>query len=465
MASFLSKLSLKRVPKKVATDAIPFQSGIGSVTSIDPPIIMMGTYYLIMLLLISAIIIAALADTDIVVVGTGQLTTDAPPIQLQPVDRAIIRQMKVRAGDLVKKGQVLATFDPTFARADLASLRVQQQALLAQIHRLESEAYKTEFVIDDKANDDEKLQFALLRQRSSQYTSRVQVYNEEIKGLQASIRTTEDNRVLQEKLMKITRNVESKRRVLAKSGAGTNLQYQDSRSNSIRAEQEFRASVNRLAELQHALQSKTAERQNYIDDWMRQVLDNLVTVRTELARVDEAVTKAKWVADFEVLTAPTDGTVLGVAKRTAGAVLQGAELLITIVPSDASFIAEIMLPSRDIGFIKVGDRVVIKVDAFPSRRHGSLEGVLRFISQESFNSGETANSKEDNPLIPKDKPASAMHTARVELLSTKLYNLPEGVHLVRGMTLNAEVKIGSRSIASYVLNPITRSFTESLREP
>ncbi|MEO5339090.1 MAG: HlyD family type I secretion periplasmic adaptor subunit [Magnetococcus sp. MYC-9] len=471
MASFITKLPLRRLAKKVAAEAIPFQSGIGPVTEVEPTSVMMGTYYLIMLMFVAGIIIASVANTDIVVVGTGQLTTDTPPIQLQPVDRAIIREMKVKAGDLVTQSQVLATFDPTFARADLAALRVQQQALMAQIRRLESEANSTEFLLGADANDDERLQDTLLRQRRSQYKSRVQQFDEEIQALQASIRTTEDNRAHQAKLMQITRDVEGKRRDLAKSGTGTNLQYQDSQTSSIRAEQEFRASVNRLAELQHNLQSKKAERQTYVDDWMRQVLDNLVATRTELAKVDESVTKAKRITDFEALTSPVDGVVLDVAKRSAGSVLQGAELLITIVPSDAIFIAEIQIPSKDIGHVKIGDRVVVKIDAFPYQRHGSLEGKLRFISQESFNSNETVSSKEAAASLmggggkEKSLGAGAVHTGRVELLSTKLYNLPEGIRLIRGMTLNAEIKVGSRTIASYILNPITRSFSESLREP
>ncbi len=470
MASFITKIPLKRVQKKVTADAIPFQAGIGIVTEIDPPVIMMGTYYLILAMFVVAIVIASVANTDIVVVGTGQLTTDTPPIQLQPVDRSIIREMKVRAGDVVTKGQVLATFDPTFARADLAALLVQQQSLLAQIHRLESEMNNTEFVADANSNTDERLQATLLHQRRSQYQSRVRMFDEEIQGLQASTRTTEDNRIHQEKLVDILKDVEGKRRNLAQSGTGTNLQYQDSQSSSIRAEQDWQTSVNRLAELQHSLLSKRAERQTFMDDWMRQVLDSLVATRTELAKVNESVTKAKRITDFEVLTAPVNGVVLDVAKRSAGAVLPGAELLITIVPSDAVFIAEIMIPSRDIGYVKVGDKVIIKVDAFPYQRHGSLEGRLRFISQESFGGGgETANSKEQGSSgsSSKDKGATtgAVHTGRVELLSTKLYNLPEGIRLVRGMTLNAEIKVGSRSIAAYILNPITRSFSESLREP
>ncbi|MBF0401482.1 MAG: HlyD family type I secretion periplasmic adaptor subunit [Magnetococcales bacterium] len=466
MAFSIIKLPLKRLAKKkVTADAIPFQAGIGVVTEVEPPAIMMGTYYLILAMFVAMVVIAAVADTDIVVTGSGQLTTDATPIQLQAVDRSIIREMKVKAGDLVQKGQVLATFDPTFARADLAALLVQQQALLAQIRRLESEANDTEFVADAQANADERLQAALLHQRRSQYQSRLRMFDEEIQGFQANIRTTEENRTHLAKLMEINRDVEGKRRDLAKSGTGTNLQYQDSQSSRIRAEQDYRLAVNHLVELQHNLLSKKAERQTFIDDWARQVLDNLVVARTELAKVDESVTKAKRITDFEALTAPVDGVVLSVAKRSAGAVLQGAELLITIVPSDAVFVAEVMIPSRDIGYIKVGDKVVIKIDAFPYQRHGSLEGRLRYVSQESFGGGESPNSKEEGGGGGKEKGVGAVHTGRIELLSTKLYNLPEGIRLIRGMTLNAEIKVGSRSIASYILNPITRSFSESLREP
>ncbi|MBF0584354.1 MAG: HlyD family type I secretion periplasmic adaptor subunit [Magnetococcales bacterium] len=466
MAFSIIKLPLKRLAKKkVTNDAIPFQAGIGVVTEVEPPAIMMGTYYLILAMFVAMVVIASVADTDIVVTGSGQLTTDATPIQLQAVDRSIIREMKVKAGDLVQKGQVLATFDPTFARADLAALLVQQQALLAQIRRLESEANDTEFVADAQANADERLQAALLHQRRSQYQSRLRMFDEEIQGFQANIRTTEENRTHLAKLMEINRDVEGKRRDLAKSGTGTNLQYQDSQSSRIRAEQDYRLAVNHLVELQHNLLSKKAERQTFIDDWARQVLDNLVVARTELAKVDESVTKAKRITDFEALTAPVDGVVLSVAKRSAGAVLQGAELLITIVPSDAVFVAEVMIPSRDIGYIKVGDKVVIKIDAFPYQRHGSLEGRLRYVSQESFGGGESPNSKEEGGGSGKEKGVGAVHTGRIELLSTKLYNLPEGIRLIRGMTLNAEIKVGSRSIASYILNPITRSFSESLREP
>lgn len=461
-----SAFKQKPVSTEVVKEAIPFQDGIGSVLEDRPARFMMATYYLIMALFVVLVIISFVAETDSVVVGAGRLATVTPPIQLQPVDRAIIRELKVMAGDTVEKGQILATFDPTFARSDLEALLAQQQSLEAHVKRLESEWNGTPFTVTDASNPDEKLQHALLLQRRASYQSRLLAFDESIQGLEASIQTIDDNRAPLKALLKISRDVESKRRRLADSGSGTTLEYQESQVTSIRTERELQEANNRLIELQHTLLSKRADRQGFIDDWLREVMDQLVVVRTELAKVNESVVKAKRINDFEALTAPSDGVVLSVADRTSGAVLPGAEVLITILPFDATLVAEVMIPSSDIGFIQPGDEVVIKIDAFPYRTHGMLQGHLAFVSQESYQSSGGANGAGGGDASGgKGQSAGAFHVGRVELLDIKLKNLPEGSHLIRGMTLSAEIKVGVRTIASYILFPITRSFTESMREP
>lgn len=463
MALLKIKLPFKRADTKVVLDAIPFQDGIGTVTEDGPTGFMMATYYIIMIMFFVFVAVAFIADTDSVVVGAGHLTTDTPPIQLQPVDRAIIRELLVKAGDEVTKGQVLVTFDPTFARADLISLLAQQQSLAAQVRRLEHEWKHTPFELGEHPNRDEQLQAALLLQRQTQYTSRLRIYDEQIQGIQANSHTTRENLEPLTRLLTISRDIEAKRRLLANSGTGTHLQYQDAQVTSIRTERELKEANNRLLELHHNFLSRQAERQNFIDDWLRQVMDRLVATRDELAKVDELVIKAQRINDFEALVAPTDGIVLEVGKRTSGAILPGAEVLITLVPADAILTAEIRIPSSDIGHIQVDDEVVVKIDAFPYRTHGMLEGHLRYISHESYQSGGAASS--DAGGGGGQEASGAVHNGRVELVDTKLYNLPEGAKLIRGMTLSAEIKVGSRSIASYILFPIMRSFSESMREP
>ena len=90
-------------------------------------------------LLATLVLAASLLRVDTVVEATGRLAADRPAIVLQPMERAIVRDLKVKAGDVVRKGQVLATFDPTFSQADLEALTARSRLLSATVRRLEAE--------------------------------------------------------------------------------------------------------------------------------------------------------------------------------------------------------------------------------------------------------------------------------------------------------------------------------------
>ncbi len=112
-------------------------------------------------------------------------------------------------------------------------------------------------------------------------------------------------------------------------------------------------------------------------------------------------------------------------------------------------IAEIGIRSSEVGSIAAGDPVTIKVDAFPWRRHGALQGQLQDISHGSF--------------TPEGS-STTLHSGRVTLLGA-LADLPPGADLLPGMTLTAEIKTGTRTILDYFLDPMMRGLNESLREP
>lgn len=448
----------------VLPDAIPFQDPIDEIVEERPPRYMRSTYYIGVIMFITSLLVAAVVKVDIVIVGTGRLMTDTPPIMLQPIDRAIIREMNVKTGDNVTKGQVLATLDPTFAQADLATLSSQQSSLLAQMRRLESEMNGKPYEPPATASADDVLQANLYRQRQAQYASQLRVFDEEIQRRHANIRTTEDERAANDRQLKIAKDVEAMRATMAEKQIGSRLNYLEAQSARMRIEQQYQEAENRLTELQHDLQSKQAERQSFVDRWRQDILDALISARNEANRIGESMNKASLLNDLVVVTAPEDGVVLDVAKRSVGSILREAEPLITIVKANADLVAEIMINSADVGYAKAGDDVVIKVDSFPYQRHGMMKGKLVTISEESFAAG---GSDPTTSVLPNsDRGGSgAYHRALVKLTDTRLDSLPEGARLIPGMTLRGEVKVGSRSVLSYFLNPITRGLSESIREP
>lgn len=449
----------------VIDDAVPFQDPIDEITEEPAPRFLRNLHYVIVGMFLLVMLVASLVQVEIVVVGSGRVTTQTPPILLQPLDRGIIKELLVREGDAVKKGQVLATLDPTFAQADLTTLTIQEKSLVAQIRRLEAERDGRPFEAGPDANADDLLQVNLYKGRQAQYESQLRVFEEEIQRRKANIRTTEDERTSQAQQLVIAKDIEGMRSQMLQKQVGSRLNFLDAQSNRMRIEQSLQSAANRLNEQRHDLQSKEAERQAFIDQWRHQVLDNLVTVRNEAGKVSEGVSKASLVNDLVVVTAPEDGVVLNVAKRSVGSVVGSGEALITIIKSDAPLIAEVMINSGDIGYLRPHDPAIIKVDAFPYQRHGMMKGRLLTVSEESFASG--APPARDNGLTAPSAGGvgGAYHRGLVELTDMTLENMPAGARLIPGMTMSAEIKVGSRSVMSYFLNPITRGLGESIREP
>ena len=244
------------------------------------------------LLFVLLMLLAAVAEVDVVVTASGRIAPDAPPIMLQPMERAIIRELRVRAGDLVVRGQVLAVLDATFAEADVASLTTQQRALAAQLRRLGSEMANEPVPMLGAADPDALLQTVLQAQRQAVHTARRRAFDEETRGLAAGIRTLEASGLLLAEQVGIARDVETLRARLLEGQIGSRLSLLGARAQRLQAEQELHQTRNRIEELRHALQSKQAERQAFLDDWRRQLLEETVRVRGELVRVEESLAKA-----------------------------------------------------------------------------------------------------------------------------------------------------------------------------
>lgn len=442
--------------------AVPFQPDIDEIIEEPAPHAMRSLHYFIVAMFVLLVVIASLVKVEIIVQGSGQLATETSPIVLQPMERGIIREIKVKVGDVVTKGQVLASLDATFADADVGSLKTQHHALDVALRRIEAEMTSKEFVINEVGDPHEDLQAALFLQRQSQYNARLRAFDEEINRWEANIKATTEDRNFLAQQLQIANDVEAVRTKLWQGKLTSKLQYLDSQNNRLRYQRDYQAAVEKLVELQHNLDGKRAERQAFVDDWRRQLLEDMLNKRTELTKINEQLSKAARLHDMVLLTAPEDGVVLDVVRRSVGSVLREAEPFITMVPSNATLIAEIMVASGDVGYAVPGDRVVVKVDAFPYQRHGMVEGRLISISEESFNPGSRGPNGESSQM---PSVSGAQHRARIALTNTKLEKMPETARLIPGMTLSAEIMVGRRSVISYFLYPITRALHESIREP
>jgi HlyD family secretion protein len=419
-----------------------------------------GPHYIVAALLMTLILAASVLRVDRVVAASGRLVPDGPPIVLQPLDRSVIHEIRVKIGDVVHKGDVVATLDATFTQADRASLTQQQAILQVLVRRLEAELAGTKFPVGD-GTAEELLQYSLWQQRQQQYASKLDGFDAEIARNQNALRAGEESRALLTRELAIAREIEQMRADLFQRETGSRLNYLEAQATRMRAEHDTQDLVSHQADLQQTLRAAQAARAEFVESWRRDLLEDLGKARADLARLTENLAKAVRLNDLVVLTAPEDGIVLDVAKRSVGSVLHEAEPLVTLIPSGTPLIAEVMIESGDVGYTKAGDEAVIKVEAFPYQRHGLLHGRLRAIGEDSFSSAAVPGAS--NPSAPTT--AGVYHRSQITFDPTELHDMPEGARLIPGMTCTAEIKVGTRTVLSYIIYPLSRGLRESIREP
>lgn len=450
--------TISNVPRARSVDYLG-EIYLEDILTAQPSRLLAGGHYLIVAMFLSLVLVASLAKVDIIIMAPGRLMADTPPVVVQPVALSVIREIRVKAGDIVHKGDVLATLDPTFTQSDSGTLTTQSDALQAEIRRLDAELSNTPYLVTDNTPE-EVLQYNLYQQRQSQYTARLRVFDEDLQRYQGDIKAAEQDRLSLQNQLEVAKVVEAMRSSLYQKEVGSKLNYLDAQAGRMHAERESADMVAHLNELKHYLKSSEASRQVFNDEWHRQQLEDLSKARDEFSKISANLAKARRLSDLVVLTAPSNGIVLEIARRSVGSVLNAAEALVTIIPTDAPLIADVMISSGDVGYAKPGDEVMIKVDAFPYIKHGMLKGRLRSIGEDLSLLSEAGASATSSGQL-----TGVFHRSQVELINSTLTGLSPSAHLFPGMSLMAEIKVGSRSVISYFLNPILRGFREAIREP
>lgn len=423
-----------------------------------------STLYVLAGLLVALVLWAGFAQVDRIVTAGGRLVTTAPLVVAQPLETAVVRGVDVQVGDFVRAGDRLATLDPTFAAADLADLTAKLASVEAQIGRLRAELDGGDFIPAN--NPDAAVQAAILERRRAEYRSRLASLDEKAGQLDSAIAAGRRAQAGLAERLAVVGEVEDIRRQLQERQTGSRLTWLEARVERLRMRDELTALQDREQASAHELRGVQADRAAFIDEWRRKTAEELVEQTRQRATLVEQIAKAERRRSLVTLTAPVDAVVLEVAKRSVGSVIREAEPLVTLVPADVPLEVEAEIPSRDIGLVRVGDFVRVKLDAFPFQRHGTLPGEIRTISADAFThdpSGAQAAAA-INPDGPRPA-AGAVFRTRIRLTDTRLEGVPAGTLLSPGMVASAEIRVGTRSVLSYFLYPVIRALDESIREP
>jgi HlyD family secretion protein len=462
-----SHLKPKGAQSKAVT-AIDFLPDADAIERTPLPWILRTTTHVLALALVSFIVWASFSEVERIVVAQGRLVNPLPNIVVQPLETSIIQKIHVRAGQIVKKGEVLATLDPTFAQADEAQLRTRLQSLDTQTRGLNAELLGRSPPVKDRSKAASKgaakpkskdadtiLQAQLSSERQANYTAQLYKLEQNIARVKATMDTNRRDQQVMSQRMKSLIELEAMQETLMAQNFGARMQLLEARDRRLASEREMELSRNKELELRSELSTLEAEKMAFIRSWRQKTMEELLNTARDRDGINEQLQKADKRKQMVSLVSPVDAVVLDMAKLSEGSVVQGAEQMFTLVPLGTELEAEVRIDSLDIGSIKTGDQAHLKLDAFPFQKHGALEAHIRTISEDAFRRDAAGASGG----------LDAYYLSRISFTGSTLRNMNEKIRLLPGMTLSAEIVVGKRTVMSYLLWPLTKAMKESIREP
>lgn len=409
----------------------------------------------IMALFVVALLWAIFGKVDIVAVAPGKTVAGGRTKVIQPMETATVRAIHVQDGQVVKAGQILIELDATGSHADamqasesLRGARLAEARWNALAQSLGSQKFPVLPTLDGIENSRLTAEQNLATSQYLTFQAKRQNLDAVVAQRQAELATTQS---LIEPLTE-SAEIANKRAkdfaLLLEKKYVARHEYLAREQERISAQRDLATQRSRLSELQSAIYGAQEERTAAMADFRQQTLDGLRQAREQIQQAGPQVSKTQQREQLMQLRAPVDGTVQQLVIHTVGGVVTPAQPLMAVVPSGEVLEVEATVLNKDIGFIKAGQVVTVKVESFPYTRYGYLTGTVMSVSHDAA----------------QDEKMGLVFPARVRLDRATLMIDGVKVNLTPGMALSVEIKTGKRRVIDYLLSPLQQHTTEALRE-
>ena len=255
------------------------------------------------------------------------------------------------------------------------------------------------------------------------------------------------------------------RRDLERLQVGSKLNTLAAMDNRAEMERNLRSAEETAPSGQRDLAAMVAERDGYVQSWHADVSEKLSEATGKLSDARESLNKAQLHRQLVELRADRDATVLTVAKVSVGSVLQPGQQFITLVPADAPLEIEANIAGRDDGFVHVGDPVAIKFDTFPFHQYGLAYGTVRTISADSFTSQDEQRNPTGAVPLPSQQQRTLLPLANCDRPRCAARHAARASASCPACRSTADIKVGKRTVLSYLLGRVLPVASEGMREP
>ena len=392
------------------------------------------------------------AQIDIVVSAQGRVIPSGKSKVVQPLETGVLRAIAVRDGQSVKAGDVLVELDATNSGADRDRARRELWESEADVLRANAQlAGRSAFSAPpDMPKEIAFNQAAVLQSRLTEQEAKLAALDADIAKRHADVDAIGSNIAQLKNSLPLIRQKHQMREELGRTGHIAQTGVIESHLELINAEKELSVQGNRLQESQASYRAALQQRTQAVAEFRARTSTELVEAIKKRDAARQELLKATQRRELQTLRAPMDGVVQQLAVTTVGGVVTVAQPLLTIVPENTPLEVEAQVLNRDIGHVKLGQRVINKVETYDFTRFGYIEGEVLWVGNDAM----------------QDQRLGLVYPVRIKLASMQTPNIVNGRmgRVSAGMNITADIRTDSRRMIEYFMSPMLRYKEESLRE-
>ena len=393
---------------------------------------------------------AAITPIDEITDAPGQVIPTGFIKSVQHLEGGIISEIKVHEGDTVKEGQLLLVLDGKGSQSELeqalakeASLKIRAERLRAfglgqkpnfsgfvATHKNLVDDQQAIYDMQSKNRDDQR---AVIDKQQEQQKALLTVQLGQEKGLR-------DQLAIVEKQRDVNKGLFDQR-------LKTGTEYRNAAENASRVRKELDQVLNQMQQTRQAMAESDNKLIELGTHLRHEALREMGNVTAEIAQVKESITKLQDRVNRLEIKAPVSGIVKGLKTNTLKGVIQPGEEILQLVPENAMEI-EAQINPKDVGNTQLGQDVTVKVSAYDYSRFGSVSGKLHAISASTF-------------LDENKKP---YYKAFITLDQFYVGKDPKVNKIAVGMTVQAAIHIGQKTLLQYLTRPVYNAIKTSFRE-
>lgn len=394
---------------------------------------------------------SVVTQVDEIAKAKGAVIPEGEKQVLQSAIGGKLKQILVKEGQLVEKGQPLVEFDATFQRTALEELKSQQVTLLASIERMNAlldnrEPNFGEFEIDfPEIVSQQKEQ--LNAQKGLYYQKRI-VLEKDSEQIAEQLRSVDKSLPSYEKELNATKQELTILEKGYKAGNISRLRVLEMRQKLASIEQKIEEARGKKSVLIKQADSNEQKIEQLLAEAKATVSDDRSKAVSDLSALNARVRSSQAKLTNTTLVSPLQGLVQSLPSTQNGGVIQPGGTVVEIVPVGGQAAFKARLSPRDVGFVNVGQPTRIKIDAFDYSRFGALKGEVESIS----------------PTTSQSERGEIYYEVVVSVETPYFRDNPESFSILPGMTGEVDITTGEKSVFQYLWKPIYTNISVAFGE-